>query len=218
MVSNLSSSSTSSTLSSSSMATVSTSMRHPLWQLDCKSCKTTLCEQAMLGHLAGDSTKKLFSTNLVVGGSECGYKLVQPCADCETNRGNGHFWIFYAEEVFSHWRRIRDDAIAKVSATTVATTPATTVSKKEITINDTSALPTPTSPESETDAGMAKFHWTSTEYEGKGEDEVVELGGRPMYWDDLPTWCQTDGNVVDSTQGVPRVPRVRLSVSLYSQE
>ncbi|KAK3830609.1 MAG: hypothetical protein J3R72DRAFT_252885 [Linnemannia gamsii] len=67
MVSSLSSSSISSTLSSSTLTTVSTTVRHPLWQLDCKSCKTTLCKQAMLGHLAGDPDKKLFSTNLTVG-------------------------------------------------------------------------------------------------------------------------------------------------------
>jgi hypothetical protein len=38
----------------------------------------------------------------------CGYKLVQSCAGCETTRGNGHSWIFYANEVISHWRRIKE--------------------------------------------------------------------------------------------------------------
>ncbi|GJJ72560.1 hypothetical protein EMPS_04918 [Entomortierella parvispora] len=42
-------------------------VRHPLWRLDCQSCKTTLCEQAMQGHLVGDPSKKLFSTNLAIG-------------------------------------------------------------------------------------------------------------------------------------------------------
>lgn len=42
-------------------------VRHPLWKLECASCKTTLCEQAMQGHLVGDPSKKLFSTNLALG-------------------------------------------------------------------------------------------------------------------------------------------------------
>ncbi|CAO3568967.1 unnamed protein product [Mortierella alpina] len=108
-------------------------VRHPLWRLECSSCKTTLCEQAMQGHLVGDPSKKLFSTNLALGvlglpdrpvsiicpckfhlfacascGSVCGYNLSQPCAGCETNRGNGHFWIFYAHEIIPHWRTIGD--------------------------------------------------------------------------------------------------------------
>ncbi|KAF9383019.1 Protein fam72a [Podila verticillata] len=108
-------------------------VRHPLWRLECSSCKTTLCEQAMQGHLVGDPSKKLFSTNLAIGvlglpdrpvsiicpckfhlfacascGSVCGYNLSQPCAGCETNRGNGHFWIFYAHEIIPHWRTIGD--------------------------------------------------------------------------------------------------------------
>ncbi|KAI8606781.1 FAM72 protein-domain-containing protein [Dissophora ornata] len=108
-------------------------VRHPLWRLECSSCKTTLCEQAMQGHLVGDPSKKLFSTNLAIGvlglpdrpvsiicpckfhlfacascGSVCGYNLSQPCAGCETNRGNGHFWIFYAHEIIAHWRTIAD--------------------------------------------------------------------------------------------------------------
>ncbi|KAF9153137.1 Protein fam72a [Linnemannia schmuckeri] len=108
-------------------------VRHPLWKLECASCKTTLCEQAMQGHLVGDPSKKLFSTNLALGvlglpdrpvsiicpckfhlfacascGSVCGYNLSQPCSGCETNRGNGHFWIFYAHEIIPHWRTIGD--------------------------------------------------------------------------------------------------------------
>ncbi|KAF9156869.1 Protein fam72a [Actinomortierella ambigua] len=126
-------------------------VRHPLWRLECKSCTAVLCEQAMQGHLVGDPSKKLFSTNLAIGvlglpdrpvsiicpckfhlfacascGSVCGYNLSQPCAGCETNRGNGHFWIFYAHEIVSTWRTI---------------------------------------------------------------------GDRHMFWDDLPTWCNSDGNV-----------------------
>ncbi|KAF9204809.1 Protein fam72a [Haplosporangium sp. Z 27] len=87
----------------------------------------------MQGHLVGDPSKKLFSTNLAIGvlglpdrpvsiicpckfhlfacascGSVCGYNLSQPCAGCETNRGNGHFWIFYAHEINAHWRTIGD--------------------------------------------------------------------------------------------------------------
>ncbi|KAF9942840.1 Protein fam72a [Mortierella alpina] len=87
----------------------------------------------MQGHLVGDPSKKLFSTNLALGvlglpdrpvsiicpckfhlfacascGSVCGYNLSQPCAGCETNRGNGHFWIFYAHEIIPHWRTIGD--------------------------------------------------------------------------------------------------------------
>ncbi|KAF9909729.1 hypothetical protein BX616_011070, partial [Lobosporangium transversale] len=42
-------------------------VRHPLWRLECSSCKATLCEQAMQGHLVGDPSKKLFSTNLAIG-------------------------------------------------------------------------------------------------------------------------------------------------------
>ncbi|KAG0318755.1 Protein fam72a [Dissophora globulifera] len=87
----------------------------------------------MQGHLVGDPTKKLFSTNSAIGvlglpdrpvsiicpckfhlfacascGSVCGYNLSQPCTGCETNRGNGHFWIFYAHEIVAHWRTIGD--------------------------------------------------------------------------------------------------------------
>ncbi|KAG0229951.1 hypothetical protein BGW42_001279 [Actinomortierella wolfii] len=42
-------------------------VRHPLWRLECKSCNAVLCEQAMQGHLVGDPSKKLFSTNLAIG-------------------------------------------------------------------------------------------------------------------------------------------------------
>lgn len=42
-------------------------IRHPLWRLECFSCGTTLCEQAMQGHLVGDTTRKLFSTNQATG-------------------------------------------------------------------------------------------------------------------------------------------------------
>ncbi|KAF9428986.1 hypothetical protein BGZ94_000215 [Podila epigama] len=42
-------------------------VRHPLWRLECSSCKTVLCEQAMQGHLVGDPSKKLFSTNQAIG-------------------------------------------------------------------------------------------------------------------------------------------------------
>ncbi|KAF9997740.1 Protein fam72a [Modicella reniformis] len=87
----------------------------------------------MQGHLVGDPSKKLFSTNRAIGvlglpdrpvsiicpckfhlfacascGSVCGYNLSQPCTGCETNRNNGHFWIFYAHEVIAHWRTIGD--------------------------------------------------------------------------------------------------------------
>ncbi|KAF9586316.1 Protein fam72a [Lunasporangiospora selenospora] len=108
-------------------------VRHPLWRLQCSSCKSVLCEQAMQGHLVGDPSKKLFSTNQAIGvlglpdrpvsiicpckfhmfacascGSICGYNLSQPCTGCETNRGNGHFWIFYAHEIVAQWRTIGD--------------------------------------------------------------------------------------------------------------
>ncbi|KAF9089499.1 hypothetical protein BGX23_006624 [Mortierella sp. AD031] len=62
----------------------------------------------MQGHLVGDPSKKLFSTNLALSGGVCGYNLSQPCSGCETNRGNGHFWIFYAHEIIPHWRTIGD--------------------------------------------------------------------------------------------------------------
>ncbi|KAF9293653.1 Protein fam72b [Linnemannia elongata] len=248
MVSSLSSTSISSTLSSSTLTTISTAVRHPLWRLDCKSCKTTLSEQAMLGHLAGDPDKKLFSTNLAVGvlglpdrpvsiqcpckfhlfacascGSVCGYKLVQACAGCKTDRGNGHFWIFYANQVVSHWRRIKDGNYAVATAATISTastsdttttteketTPAAAVSKGSLEdlCPQLSAVSMSQFEQSENvthamdkqgggafgevDVVLAKCHLASVECEGDDEAE-----GRPMYWDDLPTWqSQAEGNV-----------------------
>ncbi|KAI7831697.1 FAM72 protein-domain-containing protein [Gamsiella multidivaricata] len=120
-------------LTPSTPSSIAPVVRHPLWRLECSSCNTTLCEQAMQGHLVGDPSKKLFSTNLATGvlglpdrpvsiicpckfhlfacascGSVCGYNLSQPCTGCETNRGNGHFWIFYAHEIIPYWRTIGD--------------------------------------------------------------------------------------------------------------
>ncbi|KAG0068614.1 hypothetical protein BGZ89_004407 [Linnemannia elongata] len=223
LVSSLSSTSISSTLSSSTLTTISTAVRHPLWRLDCKSCKTTLSEQAMLGHLAGDPDKKLFSTNLAVGGSVCGYKLVQACAGCKTDRGNGHFWIFYANQVVSHWRRIKDGNYAVTTAATISTastsditttteketTPAAAVSKWSLedlcpqlgaismsqfeqSENVTHAMDKQGGGAfGEVDVVLAKCHLASVECEGDDEAE-----GRPMYWDDLPTWqSQAEGNV-----------------------
>ncbi|KAF9325771.1 hypothetical protein BGZ91_002249 [Linnemannia elongata] len=191
------------------------------------SCKTTLSEQAMLGHLAGDPDKKLFSTNLAVGGSVCGYKLVQACAGCKTDRGNGHFWIFYANQVVSHWRRIKDGNYAVTTAATISTastsdttTTTTTTTEKETTpaaavskgsLEDLcpqlSAVSMSQFEQSENvthamdkqgggafgevDVVLAKCHLASVECEGDDDAE-----GRPMYWDDLPTWqSQAEGNV-----------------------
>ncbi|KAF9419824.1 hypothetical protein BGZ76_004196, partial [Entomortierella beljakovae] len=42
-------------------------VRHPLWKLECRQCSTLLCEQAMQGHLVGDPSQRLFSTNLAIG-------------------------------------------------------------------------------------------------------------------------------------------------------
>ncbi|KAF8947930.1 hypothetical protein BGZ47_007326 [Haplosporangium gracile] len=224
MVPSLSSSSISSTLSSSTLTTISTAVRHPLWQLDCKLCKTTLCEQAMLGHLAGDPDKKLFSSNLTVGGSVCGYKLVRTCADCETNQGNGHFWIFYANDVVSYWRRIRDGNRAVIKTTAI-----TTASPLEATETEREAKPAvPVNKEALEGlrpqvlaVSMMRFeqsendtHQMEKQAGGRkaiGEVDMVlakcqlasaeheedgEAEGRPMYWDDLQAWqSQREGNV-----------------------
>lgn len=193
----------------------------------------------MLGHLAGNPDKKLFSTNLAVEvlglpdrpmsiqcpckfhlfacascGSVCGYRLVQACAGCVTDRGNGHFWIFYANEVVSHWRRIKDGNYAVTTAatiTTVSTSEATKTTETETTsaaavskgaFEDLRPQPIAVSMSrfehaggggtiGEVDVVLAKCHLASAECEGREEAE-----GRPMYWDDLPTWrSQTEGNV-----------------------
>ncbi|KAG0075682.1 hypothetical protein BGZ90_009616 [Linnemannia elongata] len=210
MISSLSSTSISSTLSSSTLTTISTAVRHPLWRLDCKSCKTTLSEQAMLGHLAGDPDKKLFSTNLAVG-------YISACMRYLRKR----LWVV------SHWRRIKDGNYAVTTAATISTastsdttTTTTTTTEKETTpaaavskgsLEDLcpqlSAVSMSQFEQSENvthamdkqgggafgevDVVLAKCHLASVECEGDDDAE-----GRPMYWDDLPTWqSQAEGNV-----------------------
>ncbi|KAF8981973.1 hypothetical protein BGZ46_002027 [Entomortierella lignicola] len=46
---------------------IGSDIRHPLWKLECRVCTKVLCEQAMQGHLLGDPSQRLFSTNLAIG-------------------------------------------------------------------------------------------------------------------------------------------------------
>lgn len=158
-------------------------------------------------------------------GSVCGYRLVQACAGCETDRGNGHFWIFYANEVVSHWRRIKDGNYAVTTAATttaVSALEAATATEKE------------TAPAAAVSKGaledlrpqliavsMSRFEQSENVTHSRdkqaggvgtiGEVDVAlakchlasadceegdEAEGRLMYWDDLPAWrSQTEGSV-----------------------
>jgi hypothetical protein len=101
-----------------------------VYELACLHCKTKVCSRAMRAILLADVKIELFSTDTppnticlifedyVTNNCSCkirdvactgcgnciGYHVTQPCFKCLEARNNGHFWMFYAENVSSAYR------------------------------------------------------------------------------------------------------------------
>jgi len=96
-------------------------------QLYCKSCDVTLCRRGMKAILLADTKVELYSTDTppkgvqLVGqdymtrnchccirdvaclgcGNVVGYHVTQPCPPCLEACNNGHYWMFYTDQVDS---------------------------------------------------------------------------------------------------------------------
>lgn len=96
-------------------------------QLSCKSCDSLLCRRGMKAILLADTKVELYSTDTppkgvqLVGpdymtrnchccirdvaclgcGNVVGYHVTQPCPPCLEACNNGHYWMFYTDQVDS---------------------------------------------------------------------------------------------------------------------
>ena len=98
-----------------------------VFALSCRFCQSGLCKRAMRAILLADTKVELYSTDIppdshalatgeedrVTQGCLCrirdtlcrgcgnvlGYHVSQPCERCLSARNNGHFWMFYSEQV-----------------------------------------------------------------------------------------------------------------------